>query len=1180
MKRLAGFAKAGMIALAVMLSPTHLYADDTEIFFSRAKADNEQNEPIANVLIMLDTSGSMRYCEKEGSVSGYNASWCADYKKRRINVLQESLKEMLADVPDGVRIGLGRFNYNVNDVTKTSGGTGQIGGRVLVPVMDVTDAARALMFSEIDKLNAAGNNAAAAQPGFQPVGDTPTGRAYAEAARYMMGLNPVYGVPGNGAETGVCVETATREIDCTMVFDGYTDWEKSEECDITLPTCKVEYGEDWMPSPGCDTSLESCSAEYGEWQPVGFCDVASETCRVEDGNWQDIAGTCNTANANCRLGGWNDWVVTRASGANNGNCRTNQNTSTFERRRVTVCNGPWWWPCRTTTDQCEERTRSYQQRGIGGYFERSITYFERDSQYFSRAEKYKKVCGIETYCAKYADIVSGGKYVSPMNMENQCESNHVILFTDGTPSGNDNPGNQGFVNCGSKSSYDCQVQISSYLHSDANAKKRKVKTYNIGLYMGNNEVNMRKVSTDGEEGTINADDGEQLLKAFSSIVDLIADNSRSFSAPGVAVNQMNRLEHLDQLYYSVFEPRRSSYWEGNLKRYRINRNSSTNATEWIVDQSDAPAVDPDTAFFKESSQSFWSEDVDGPDVRKGGAREQLESRRLFYSNAAGEIALLDWDNTNNPKFFGLSGDASEEDLALVKNRLKTMWGDPLHSEPVLVNYGGGQNNNVVFVSANDGMLRGIRTTDGTEVFSFMPHEFISQADRFTINRPGLDDDNARLLYGLDGSWTAWRRSGSSVSSAPNKVYLYGGMRRGGDSYFALDVTNILKGDTVNAPSMMWSIDSTTSGFERIGQTWSQPSLTQVMVNGNKRPVLVFGGGYDPEGHDRQQKKGRRAAGDEKGNMLYIVDALTGKLIWSAGSQGASTTVPDMKWSIPSNIAVVDANFDGVANFLYFGDLGGQIFRIDLDQDDVESSKVHRLASLGGTGAANNRRFFYPPAVTLHRDDETKQESLYFAIGSGYRAHPLDESVDDYFYVIRDDSVAVSRPLFTGNAPTSVIGPNDLSELTTNAAADAGKAGWRLPLVGSGEKSLSAATVFAGSVLFTTYEPGSDQVSANPCAVRMGTSYLYAVNLVTGKASDIVDGDDSDRRRELTQDVPPPAPIYHSDGDSVTVIIGTEIIGEADLGNTGMRRGGGSDGSGGWYQLKPKDADRVPKQPRP
>jgi len=1156
MKRLAGFAKAGMIALAVMLSPTHLYADDTEIFFSRAKADNEQNEPIANVMIMLDTSGSMRYCEKEGTVSGYNAQWCADYKKRRINVLQESLKEMLQDVPDGIRIGLGRFNYNVNDVTKTSGGTGQIGGRVLVPVMDVTDAARTLMFSEIDKLNAAGNN--------------------------MMGLAPVYGVAGNGAEPGVCVETATREIDCTNVFDGYTDWEASAECDITLPTCKVEYGEDWLPSPGCDTASETCSAEYGEWQPVGFCNGPSDVCRVEQGDWQNIAGTCNTANADCRLGGWNNWVVTRASGANNSNCRTNQNTATFERRQETVCTR-YWWPgvvCRESATQCQERTRIYQERGIGGYSQRSITYLERDANFFSRAEKYKKVCGLETYCANYADIVSGGKYVSPMNMENQCESNHVILFTDGAPSANDTPGNQGFTNCGNKGSYACQEQISEYLFSDNNAKGRKVKTYNIGLYMGANEANMRKVSTDGADGTINADDGEQLLKAFASIVDLIADNSRSFSAPGVAVNQMNRLEHLDQLYYSVFEPRRSSYWEGNLKRYRISRNSSTNATEWIVDQTGAPAVDPDTAFFKESSRSFWSADVDGPDVRKGGAREQLKNRQLFYSNAAGEVSLLNIDNAT-PAFFGLPADTSDEDMTLLKNRLKNMWGDPLHSEPVLVNYGGGQNNNVVFVSANDGMLRGIWTEDGSELFSFMPHEFISQADRFTINRPGLDDDNARLLYGLDGSWTAWRRSGASVSAAPNKVYLYGGMRRGGDSYFALDVTNVSKlrnnpPNPANGPSMMWSINSTTPGFERLGQTWSQPSLTQVMVNGNKLPVLVFGGGYDPEGHDRQQKKGRRAGGDAKGNMLYIVNAETGKLIWSAGSQGASTSVPDMKWSIPSDIAVVDANFDGVANFLYFGDLGGQIFRVDLDQDDVESSKVRRLANLGGGGAANNRRFFYPPAVTLHRDEETKQESLYLAIGSGYRAHPLDETVNDYFYVIRDDSVTVARPLFTGNAPAMVIGPNNLSELTTNAAADAGQAGWRLPLVGSGEKSLSAATVFAGSVLFTTYEPGSDQVSANPCAVRMGTSYLYAVDLITGKASSIVDGDDSDRRRELTQDVPPPAPIYHSDGDSVTVIIGTEIIGEADLGNTGMRRGGGSDGSGGWYQLKPEDPDRVPK----
>src|SRR5690606_12940907 len=106
-----------------------------------------------------------------------------------------------------------------------------------------------------------------------------------------------------------------------------------------------------------------------------------------------------------------------------------------------------------------------------------------------------------------------------------------------------------------------------------------------------------------------------------------------------------------------------------------------------------------------------------------------------------------------------------------------------------------------------------------------------------------------------------------------------------------------------------------------------------------------------------------------------------------------TTVSDMQWAVPSNISVVDKNFDSVADYLYFGDLGGQVWRVDLNEGDITDSEVHRIAALSGSCAGTNRRFFYPPAVAYVKDDQG-DEHLYVTIGSGYRAHPLDESVDD------------------------------------------------------------------------------------------------------------------------------------------------------------------------------------------
>src|SRR5690606_1754489 len=188
------------------------YADDTEIYFARANADNEENRAVANVLIMLDTSGSMRFCQNELGGSGYNASWCSNAANRRINILQNALDQLLDSVSPSIRLGIGRFNYIAPYTNSGSGGTGQIGGRILVPVTELTPDTKSLIRTQISALNGAGNSSSASAANAQPVGDTPTAAAFSEAARYMMGLQRQYGIASNGAESTICAATATREI--------------------------------------------------------------------------------------------------------------------------------------------------------------------------------------------------------------------------------------------------------------------------------------------------------------------------------------------------------------------------------------------------------------------------------------------------------------------------------------------------------------------------------------------------------------------------------------------------------------------------------------------------------------------------------------------------------------------------------------------------------------------------------------------------------------------------------------------------------------------------------------------------------------------------------------------------------------------------------------------------------
>ncbi len=815
------------------------------------------------------------------------------------------------------------------------------------------------------------------------------------------------------------------------------------------------------------------SAQYGNGgnddNSRSVCTEFEETeeCElVDEYGWENISGTCNRNRPNCRR----------------------------------ICSSGWGGWCWGYT---------YQEYKLIGQTEE---------------------CEINNVFLRSQDIVGAdGRYVSPINLENQCESNHIVIFTDGDPNDINLP-DHNFSACGGSGksdSYDCQVAISQYLNSESNYIGRSIKTYNVGLFMGDNRSEMEKVSTDGEKGTYTAETSEALANAFLKVFDLIDEDSRSLSAPGVAVNQLNRFEHLDQLYYAVIQPASSSFWEGNLKRYRLSGDN-------VTDVSGNNAIDAETGYFKETAKSWWSEEADGPDATRGGARQANDEgfvRKLFYNEGAA-MTSLPWGSIGSGaydnEFFGLPEDASKDKLKQLADKLKVLWGDPMHSVPVLVDYG---SDNVVFVSTNGGMLHAIDAATGKEIYSFMPKEFLSRANLFTTDRPGLDKNNNRQVYGLDGSWVALKKDG--------KKLLFGGMRRGGDTYYALDVTSR------NAPKLLWSKTVTDSGFSSLGQTWSTPTPARI----GEKTVLVFGGGYDTS---QDASGGTRGNGDDVGNGVYIVDALSGDVLWSE----------EVAFSVPSSIAVVDKDADGSSDHLYFGDMGGHLYRADIDKDNIGASKVHVLADLGGN-YAENRRFYEAPAVAYVEHKGKKQ--LYVTIGSGYRAHPLDKNTNEAFFVIRDNTV------YEDSAPENELKIGDLVNVGAGNPVKGDSPGWFYYLnIAPGEKVMSSPVVYDNTVYFSTYSPVGGSKDDSPCAVSLGSAYLHTVNLITGDPAKINnDGSlSSDRQEKLKQQVPPPTPVLFMDKDKIKVVVGTEVPAEGTPRDTRLRKTQ-------WRQLEPNEANVIP-----
>lgn len=457
-------------------------------------------------------------------------------------------------------------------------------------------------------------------------------------------------------------------------------------------------------------------------------------------------------------------------------------------------------------------------------------------------------------------------------------------------------------------------------------------------------------------------------------------------------------------------------------------------------------------------------------------------------------------------------------------------GDVLHSRPAVINYGG-STGVVVFYGANDGMFRAINGNQppasnaapaplgsctvsatcaiggvppGGELWSFVPSEFYPKLQRLYNNSPivelyttptGITPTPQPKDYFFDGT------PGVYQNAATGKAYIFLSARRGARLLYALDVSD------PTAPKFMWKHTNADPGFSELGQTWSQPKVA--LIKGNANPVLIFGAGYDPN-EDAESPNT-----DTMGRGIFILDAVTGNLLWSAGPGRDANTctgnpcqLQGMTYSIPADITLVDRNFDGYIDRLYAADVGGNIWRVDLEPTagvtSLNSAQVTLLAALGGTGTTK-RKMFFPPDVVL-----TKSYDAVVA-STGDREHPLyvqqATSIVNRFYMIKDTNVGMSAtgwtPVLDNSSSTANSAPTSTPKLfdATSTPYDGSLPGFYVTLPGAGEKGVNAPTTVAGTVYFGTNTPTAP--SSTSCQGNLGTARSYAVNFVTGQSSSVV-----------------------------------------------------------------------------
>ncbi|MBV8496908.1 MAG: pilus assembly protein PilY, partial [Gammaproteobacteria bacterium] len=270
----------------------------------------------------------------------------------------------------------------------------------------------------------------------------------------------------------------------------------------------------------------------------------------------------------------------------------------------------------------------------------------------------------------------------------------------------------------------------------------------------------------------------------------------------------------------------------------------------------------------------------------------------------------------------------------------TRWTDRINGAAVMAENGGGAQTypqyvtaeqsrlNVVYVGANDGWLHGFRSgsynadgsynntnNDGQEVLAYMPGAVVQTIHSATAN---LDYSNTQ--YGHAFFVDATPGTGDVFFGNAWHSWVVGGLGEGGAAIYALDVTNPSPANFTegNAPSIVlgeWTPTSLVCANvancgNNLGNTYGTPPLRRLH---DGKWAAIFGNGL-------------QSASGDAGIYVMTIDPSTGArtFYYFSTSTGSPANPNGIAYATP-----VDLDGDHITDYVYAGDLLGNLWRFDL-----------------------------------------------------------------------------------------------------------------------------------------------------------------------------------------------------------------------------------------------------------
>ncbi|WP_153109021.1 PilC/PilY family type IV pilus protein [Propionivibrio limicola] len=590
------------------------------------------------------------------------------------------------------------------------------------------------------------------------------------------------------------------------------------------------------------------------------------------------------------------------------------------------------------------------------------------------------------------------------------------------------------------------------------------------------------------------------------------------------------------IYQSRF---RSGVWSGELNAYPVT-SSGLSAVTWQAQQQLATASG--------SSRTILTYDVDKTSGR--GIPFQWDSmtnstpmtlRTSLNKNAGGTIDNLGSDRTTFLRGDDVTGMRTRPTITgtTTVNRL----GDIVNSQAQFVgkpNFGYGDasyalfsntkanRTKMLYVGANDGMLHGFNALTGVELLAYVPSEMYRTRSGVPLLSALTRNDYGKATnphhYYVDGTPTFGDICTGSCAGGTGadtwKTILVGGLSGGGQGIYALDITNPSNFSEANASSIVkWefldhdhdgnSTSATITGDSELGYTYSRPYIVKLCTERDNSSsatpkfcstwkwYVVFGNGYH-----NTEADGYRGTGDA---ALYILDADTGYLVKKIALNETDAANPNGL----SEVAPIDIDADGTVDYIYGGDLKGNLWRIDFTSDNTNSwatafgsssDPLPLYVAMDEQSTPARQPITTAPDVILHPSGGVV---VIFGTGS-YIANtdPSTTQVQSIYGVWDKMSGSTvsstshsSLQQQTVNSYTVSTGGESYRTVSSNPVAWEGagaKDGWYINLPESKERIVFNPQILGGGILkFTSTIPSGDACEAG------GTGWDYYVDALTG-----------------------------------------------------------------------------------